>query len=92
MIAGHTTRDQPPFPSSPSSRTVLAVQGSLRRAKPARPGPLRAVPNTHLREGKGGNCKGKTILSLPTVCRLPSGRPRPENPLSPLDDVNNLQA
>jgi len=25
-------------------RTVLAVQGSLRRAETARPGPLRAVP------------------------------------------------
>jgi hypothetical protein len=33
-----------PFPSRLYSRTVLAIQGSLRRAKPARPGRLRAVP------------------------------------------------
>ena len=49
---------QPPFPSLPCSRTVLAVQGALRkifskpekiflrRAQTARPGPLRAVPKT----------------------------------------------
>jgi hypothetical protein len=30
----------------------------LRRAKTARPGPLRTVPKTCLREGKGGHCKG----------------------------------
>src|ERR1700674_3935371 len=36
-------------------RTVLAVQGSLRRAETARPGPLRAVlQNPFLIRGKGG--------------------------------------
>ncbi len=47
---------RPPFPSPLSSRTVLAVQGPLRRAKTARPGPLRAVPKIFLIQGKGGLC------------------------------------
>jgi len=80
MIAVSQPAVRPPFPSPLSSRTVLAVQGPLRRAKTARPGPLRAVPKILLIQGKGGLC------AAPSHCPYPKIRP------PPLDHVNNLQA
>jgi hypothetical protein len=62
----------PPFPSFPRSRTVLAVQGSLRRANTARPGPLRAVPKLHIEKGKGATAKvffgDKKFMNSCQVC------------------------
>ena len=50
--------EPPPFPHRRSCRTVLAGKGPLRRAKPARPCPLRAVPQNlaDMRE-RGHNAK-----------------------------------
>ena len=58
---------RPPFPSLLSSRTVLAVQGPLRRANTARPGPLRAVPKILLIQGKGGLCAGASNCPFPKI-------------------------
>src|SRR5205823_14683297 len=50
-----------PFPLVEDLRTVLAVKGSLRRATPARPCPLRAVLSEHpLPRGNGAQCKVTT--------------------------------
>ena len=71
---------RPPFSSPLSSRTVLAVHGSLRGAKTARPGPFRAVPKVLLIQGKG------------SLCVAPSHSPYPKIRPPHLDHVNNLQA
>ena len=42
-----------PFPSPPSSTTVFAVKGALRRAKPRALDRSRAVPNLSPKQGKG---------------------------------------
>jgi hypothetical protein len=48
----------PPFPHRKCCRTVLAGKGPLRRAKPARPCPLRAVLRRRFHyEGKGAERK-----------------------------------
>jgi hypothetical protein len=77
-----------PRPASPLSlHRHLSERSSPSRVRYAaqnpRPGPLRAVPNTYLREGKGGNCKGKTILSLRPCAASRWSAPN-KNPLSPL--------
>ena len=65
-VAATWTQDQPPFPSPPCFRTARSRPGCapenlkkifLRRAKPARPGQLRAAPKIDPIQGKGGQCK-----------------------------------
>ena len=43
----------------------------LRRAKSARPGPLRAVPKTSLRQGKGGKSQRQNHFPSQPSCCLP---------------------
>jgi len=86
----YTKPEQPPFPSSPSFRTVLAVQGPLRRAKPARPGPSGPFRTPTLEKGKGATAKAKPFSVCGPVLP-PAGRPDRKSAL-PLDDANNLQA